>query len=505
MQTIMLKYYLYFLFLISHLPLISIPSCHLSFNQKENQGYSYQPNFLYADQYKHLHNLYDATGSLLTYSVLDLKNYFNYHYYSDEDILACSVLYMSDDFVQLAKACPGYNHAIKNLYSKLKRMGSLCKLNNIVHGSYCVGLFKRVRHLCKEMEIAKKFVNKKTEQFADAYNINLTELFPVSGSISAQCIYQSYINILDEASLISRQNTIIRDCIGQASSIGLEANKSGYTKQASALANFCWTVIDLTKAFGEGICLGAVQTIDSITHPVQTIKNGLIGIGIITYELGVLTATAAESIFLYAVDSDRYCVRQEVIVAQVDKIIEDTGRYLRATPTREMVKQGSAFITEGILFTKVCTFAHTIAKRLRPLAKHYVEYVATKEPVACLAEGAIYVENIIEHVIPGRILQNLKEGLVNQNLTAILRNGYYEVNGFKFTEFYYDRLWNNGRKSPGLRAESILRGATRITPDARGYPGFYRYMYEGWEMIFNPKTRVVSHLCKIKKQSSKVL
>lgn len=28
----------------------------------------------------------------------------------------------------------------------------------------------------------------------------------------------------------------------------------------------------------------------------------------------------------------------------------------------------------------------------------------------------------------------------NQTSTAILKNGYYEVNGFKFTKFYYNRL-----------------------------------------------------------------
>ncbi len=77
-----------------------------------------------------------------------------------------------------------------------------------------------------------------------------------------------------------------------------------------------------------------------------------------------------------------------------------------------------------------------------------------------------------------------------------MKDGYYEVNGFKFTEYYYDRLWSNGRNCPGFRAESILKGATTIVPDPQGYEGFFKYICNDWEMIFNPTTKIVSHLCK---------
>ena len=76
---------------------------------------------------------------------------------------------------------------------------------------------------------------------------------------------------------------------------------------------------------------------------------------------------------------------------------------------------------------------------------------------------------------------------------------YYEVNGFKFNEYYYDRLWANGRQCPGFRAESILNGATQIIPDPKGYEGFYKYICDEWEMIYNPTTKVVSHLSKFKR------
>ena len=34
---------------------------------------------------------------------------------------------------------------------------------------------------------------------------------------------------------------------------------------------------------------------------------------------------------------------------------------------------------------------------------------------------------------------------INSTSTAIFGNGFSEVNGFKFSEYYYNKLWNNGR------------------------------------------------------------
>jgi hypothetical protein len=50
------------------------------------------------------------------------------------------------------------------------------------------------------------------------------------------------------------------------------------------------------------------------------------------------------------------------------------------------------------------------------------------------------VNNKIVKVVPS----------IDQTSAAILKNDYYEVNGFKFTQFYYNRLWDNGRKCPWI-------------------------------------------------------
>ncbi len=91
----------------------------------------------------------------------------------------------------------------------------------------------------------------------------------------------------------------------------------------------------------------------------------------------------------------------------------------------------------------------------------------------------------------------VEQAIVNQTSTAILKNGYYEVNGFKFSEYYYNKLWNTGRKAPSLIAKEILENATTIVPDTIK-PGFFYYKFGEWEMIYNPTTKEVWHLKPIK-------
>ena len=101
---------------------------------------------------------------------------------------------------------------------------------------------------------------------------------------------------------------------------------------------------------------------------------------------------------------------------------------------------------------------------------------------------------------------------INQTSQAILKDGYYEVNGVKFTEYYYNRLWNNGREAPSLTTKKILQSADSITLDMKK-PGFLKYktanselMYNpvtkkcetaNWELTYNPATKEVWHLQQI--------
>jgi hypothetical protein len=388
---IMLKYYLYFLLLITHLSLISVPTCYLSFDQETTLAINVR---IY--NCPHRNNIYNERDNLFAYSSVQLQQYFNYHHYSEKDILSQNMLYMSDEFVQLTRTYPGYEKAITELYKKLKRMWVFQRaVQYLFYGSYYPNLFKRVKYLYKELRQYQHIATENAKSFAQLYDINLLSSFPHNDSLVTRNIYKNYIDILQRAYRISVQNTVIRDCIGQALSIGLEANKNGYINCASQLADFCLTMLDCAAAFDEGIYLGAMQTVDAISHPIETIKNSIIGIGMIAHGLSKLVSIPVECALLYAADRDCFYIQKDVIINQLTKIIGNAMHYVQITPPRNIVKQGSAFITEGILLTKICTFAHNVSKQLLPVAQGYFEYITKKEPMACLADGTI-----IEVTIP---------------------------------------------------------------------------------------------------------
>lgn len=85
---------------------------------------------------------------------------------------------------------------------------------------------------------------------------------------------------------------------------------------------------------------------------------------------------------------------------------------------------------------------------------------------------------------------------INQTSDAELKDGYYEVNGVRFSKYYYERLWNIGRKASSLTVREILKNCKKITPDPK--PGFMRYEVDGWELIYNEATKEVWHLLQVK-------
>ena len=83
--------------------------------------------------------------------------------------------------------------------------------------------------------------------------------------------------------------------------------------------------------------------------------------------------------------------------------------------------------------------------------------------------------------------------VVEQGAAAVLKNGYYEVSGFKFSEYYYTKLWSTGRGAPSLVAKQILESGANGVADATK-AGFLKYEAVGLEMVFNPTTKEIWHL-----------
>ena len=90
------------------------------------------------------------------------------------------------------------------------------------------------------------------------------------------------------------------------------------------------------------------------------------------------------------------------------------------------------------------------------------------------------------------------KGLVNITEEAALVGRFYEVNGSKFSTYYYNKLWSTGRGGASLVAKEVFEGGANTAVPAMTKKGFYDYNYGGWNMIYNPTTKEVWHIQPIK-------
>jgi hypothetical protein len=174
--------------------------------------------------------------------------------------------------------------------------------------------------------------------------------------------------------------------------------------------------------------------------------------------------------------------------------VDTTG--LTTKEVARLIAQQAADITKMIVCDRV-------VKKAMPVMQRW--YDARKVPSTLTTEGIVIDRNIgHKDLLSSKInsknhIVSTKDPItVNECSIAILKDGYYEVNGLKFTQYYYNRLWNGGRKAPSLIAQAILDNAAEILPDPKGCDGFYKYVSDGWYMIYNPTTKIVSHLEPLK-------
>lgn len=112
---------------------------------------------------------------LSTYSMNDLKNYFTNCGYTEKQILSQTALYMSDEFVTLAKTYSDYQTTIQSLYKKIHSMSFLSRIWHTITGDYWPGLEKRIASLYTEIHSNKtphphKIINTPSVQHSNSYN-----------------------------------------------------------------------------------------------------------------------------------------------------------------------------------------------------------------------------------------------------------------------------------------------------------------------------------------------
>lgn len=553
----------------AQIPIIQIQA--LSHQQQTPQQF-----VTYCDAYKHRNNIY-FHENLHCYTTHQLQQYFNKHHYSEKEILDQELLYLSDEFVKLAKTYAGYEYAIERLHKKFKNFGPLKKFFHIFAGIYSSGLKSRIKQLYQEIQLKKAYQeeqkrktvlqqashsqhslsdanvseyqtlipiyeqfspllaqaiekrmhahnqikNGKTHFSTKTYSLNnqviqllsCNDIAPekfkqCAGNQLQHALHEESVAILEHVtslpaySVLHTHKNALVDCTMAL----CDYNKVGMVDKASTIADFCWTLLDYGQAIAEGAALGLYAIAqDLITNPIEATVCIVAGKQVLAYQLCKVLYNVADIGITAINDYDHAKEKWDDYIAPINDLIIAIEK--KEITVRDSLKAGTAFVVgykaQSRLLGGLGKFCTTIKQGAlnfatnNPLFGPY-DYLTTPEGILLKATNQVKKSfektnsSNLKNVIENKIAK------INTGHVAILKDGYYEVNGFKFTEYYYNRLWNKGRKAPSLIAKSILENATAVIPDPEKIPGFFKYFADRWEMIYNPTTKIVSHLQPIK-------
>ncbi len=293
---------------------------------------------------------------------------------------------------------------------------------------------------------------------------------------------------------------------------GVAHNQEANIIEAAQFADIAWAILDHAQAVGEGMVEGTINVAYTFSHPIETAKN----IGQLAYTItclaGNATLEAIDICILGVTNQPAAQQRLQMWKQKFTELINTTYQQYQETPSRDITKFISTFATETFLTGKILhglkdflPLARIKTAKLIRQAQDITEapaLVTTSEGVTAQVNKAEQTKSMSKVVkdVDGTSEKIIRKSIdtINQANAAILKNGYYEVNGFKFTEFYYNKLWQNGRGAPSLAAKAILENTTKIIPDPASYPGFFKYFSDKWEMVYNPTTKIVSHIQPIR-------
>ncbi len=347
-----------------------------------------------------------------------------------------------------------------------------------------------------------------------SYNLNnnVTQLLSQYGHDTArfaQCygnefhhtIHQESLDMLDHIHNLPH-NSILYDhqeALVDFTVAMVDYNHEFMCDKAMTVGDLCWTLLDYGQAVAEGAALGVYSAAhDLITNPLNTAVSMVASKPLLLYQLSKVLYNVADIGLTALVDIKGGQKKWNTYTEPLNNIIDAIHK--KEITLRDAIKGGTAFVVgwraQGKLLGGLGKFCNTIQQKSFNFIKNNprlkpAEYLTTPE-------GLLFKVTISDP--SNSAIEKLKNSLsvVNQTSLAILKDGYYEVNGFRFTEYYYNRLWSKGRKAPSLIAKIILENAKTIMPDPQNYPGYFKYLIDGWEMIYNPTTKIVSHLQPIK-------
>ncbi len=259
-------------------------------------------------------------------------------------------------------------------------------------------------------------------------------------------------------------------------------------------------ILDYGKSLCEGVTQGVINSVhDMVDHPVETAAYALAGRCMFMYQVGKIGYNLAKIGITSAQNSDEGVKQWKEYI----KPATDFAQALQDASGVERLKILTSFVSGLIVQHKILEKINQTCNAAKDKVISVVENTSLKPQ---LINGYSTHEDVLfnKHSISSQNstnnklidVVNISCEEINQANIAILKNGYYEVNGFRFSKYYYERLWKEGRQAPSIVAKEVLDSALCVLPDHK--EGFFRYEGAGWELIYNPISKEVWHIQPIK-------
>lgn len=442
------------------------PSIHIT--DLLNQHIPQRPVMAHCDAYKH-QNSTIFYENLHNYTAEQLQQYFNAQHYSEVEILDQPLLYLSTEFVKLAKTYDGYEQAIEILHKKFQNFGPLKKAFHAFTGTYASGLKRRIGQLYQEIQLKKAYQQK--QQLAAKQEQTLPQKHSSYDSYISQyhelkSVYEQYspllakaiekriqvkhsphqlqktiylesediikeVNILPAYSILHPHQNALIDC---ATAIN-DYNSQGILDKAMCIADFCWTLLDYGQAIAEGAALGLYSTAqDFIENPIQATVCIVAGKQVLAYQLCKVLYNVADIGATAITNYDRAKEKWDDYLAPLNNLI--TAINNKEITLRDSLKTGTALVVgykaQNKLLGGLGNFFTTIKQRAVTFAINNPlfgpqEYLATPEGILLKATNQVKkdfektnlsnLKNIVENKITRKqSIKGLikKEGLPNK-------------------------------------------------------------------------------------------
>lgn len=340
------------------------------------------PSFSSCDAYKHRNILFYVPTNSDHYTATQWQQYFHRNNYCEQQILEQELLYLSDEFVKLAKTYAGYNQAIENLHKKFEKYGVCKKVLHAFTGSYASGLKCRIKQLYQEVQFKREYQDRQiNQQLAEYQELKVVykEYSPllakaVESRINAQrygsqqlqhVIELESIQITTQARSLSLYSILYpyQGALINCATAVSDYNKEGLLDKAMCIADFCWSLLDYGQAIVEGVALGVYSAgHDILTNPVQATVSIVAAKQVLTFHLCKVLYNVADIGITAITNFDVAKEKWDRYAAPLNNIIDVINK--KEITVRDAIKGGTAFVVgykaQGKLLGGLGKFCKTI-------------------------------------------------------------------------------------------------------------------------------------------------